>query len=262
MRGPVTSSRTRRNPPPRPGRCARGRGRGHVRRPAQGQAGQPWPPGRFTSRKLYPGLRCPNGPPHLKSWGQGLLPSGPHPGLREQRIPGVGALHNAGGWGKKVSRLNKEPEGGDSRAPPLPRSPAPEAPLAGVQPLSLPHAHRLRLLGTKPECRRPRFHKALAARLSRSGSGGGQKIQPVPCPDNTRPCPIPQLCGDEELSIQNPSQRAPCDKMGGGGAHQRTASSFLDTARIPSASLRPRVPTAPGLRGRTGTAPQAEGWPL
>lgn len=218
MRGRVTSSRTRRNPPPRPGRCARGRGRGHVRRPAQGQAGQPWSPGRFTSRKLYPGLRCPNGPPHLKSWGQGLLPSGPHPGFREQRIPGVGALHNAGGWEKKVSRLNKEPEGGDSQAPPLPRSPAPEAPLAGVQPLNLPHEHRLRLLGTKPECRRPRFQKALAARLSRSGSGGGQKIQPVPCPDNTCPCPIPQLCGDEELSIQNPPQRAPCDKIGGGGA--------------------------------------------
>lgn len=147
-------------------------------------SGRPAPASRpFHKQETVPGAAVSNGPPHLKSWGQGLLPSGTHPGLREERIPGSRGLRTIRGMGKES--LATEQRTGGRR---LPKAP-PQArlrPLAG-QPPSLSQAHRLRLLGTKPECRRPRFQKAGVARLSLPGSGGvrGQKIQPVQCPDNT-----------------------------------------------------------------------------
>lgn len=144
VRAPVTSSRTPEQSSPTAREVWQGEGP-WSRPPASAGSDRPAPVSQLLHKQetvLW--RRCPDGPPHLKSRAEGFLPSGTHWGLRGLRVREVGALHNVGGG--KVSRLNKEPEGGDSRAPPLPRSPFPEAPLAGVQPQSLPHPLRQRLL--------------------------------------------------------------------------------------------------------------------
>ena len=192
-----------------------------ARPPASAGSGRPAPASRpFYKQETVPGAAVSERPAPPEVVGPGASAQRNAPGAPRAADPWRRGFAQCGGMGKESLATEQRTEGGDSRAPPLPRSPAPEAPLAGVQPPSLSQAHRLRLLGTKPECRRPRFQKALGWRGSvcrGPGRGGGQKIQPVQCPDNTCPCPIPQLCGDEELSIQNPPQRAPCDKMGEGG---------------------------------------------
>lgn len=264
MRGPVTSSRARRNPPPRPGRCARGRGRGHVRRPAQGQAGQPRPPGRFTNRKLYPGLRCPNGPPHLKSWGQGLLPSGTHPGLREQRIPGVGASHNAGGWGKKVSRLNKEPreetpEPRPSRGARLQKPLSQESsPQAFPRRTDCASSEQNRSAGDLGS--RKRWGGAAQSVGVRAGVGG-RKSSPFSA--QTTPVHARFRNGAETRSCQSKihPKEPPVTKWGRGDAPKnclqlpRHCTHPISISPLPGAHC-------PRAEGRTGTAPQAEGWPL
>ncbi|XP_043762822.1 basic proline-rich protein-like [Cervus elaphus] len=86
------------------------------------------------------------------------------------------------------------------------------------------------------------------ARPSRSGSRGGQKTQPVPCPDNTRPSPIPQLS-------------PPLTKQGGGEAPKNCLQPPRHSTHPISISPPPAA-HCPRAEGRTGTAPQAEGWAL
>lgn len=108
---------------------------------------------RFHKQETVPGRLGPDGRPHLKPWGRGLCSRGTHRGQLLQQVLRVGALHNRG-KGRKVSRLNKEQEGGDSRAPPLQGAQL-QKPLSGVQPPSLPHPLRQRQLRIHPMDRAP-----------------------------------------------------------------------------------------------------------
>lgn len=132
-----------------------------------------------------------------------------------------GQLCTIGGKGEKVSRLNKEAEGGDSAAPPLP----------GAQlqkPLSLessPRAFPIRFGSAYSGCTR-------VANTQVRESGGvarptqrEEEAQPAPCPDNTRP----------GLSTQEaPPHRTPVTKWGKGTP--RIVESLLDSPSIPPAS--------------------------
>lgn len=214
--------------------------------------------GQFHKQETVPERRCPDSRPTW-SRGGGASPRTKHLGQLQQWVLGW-ALCTVGGRGEKVSRLNKEAEGGDSWAPPLPGSPALETPFAGVQPPSLPHRLRQSLLQIHPSGKTViRESSSVAWPVSR-----GTEFRPTPCPDNTPPstdAQLPQLCWAPELSIQEaPPQQAPVTKWGGGGATKELSSASLtlySSLQHFSASS-----AHPPAEGRTGVAPGAEEWVL
>lgn len=180
----------------------------------------------FHKQETVPGQRAAvsPGPAPPEAVGRGASARWKHRGQQPQRVLGVRALHNRGGR-EKVSRPNKEPEGGDSGAPPLPG--------ARLQkPLSLessPRAFPIRFGSAYSGCtlttKTPVRASEGVVRPTQGGTDQG--------PDNTRPttdAPAPQLCGDPGLSMQEaPPQRNPRDKMRG----QRILWSLLDSPPSP-----------------------------
>lgn len=196
--------------------------------------------GQFHKQETVPERRCPDSRPTW-SRGGGASPRTKHLGQLQQWVLGW-ALCTVGGRGEKVSRLNKEAEGGDSWAPPLPGSPALETPFAGVQPPSLPHRLRQSLLQIHPSGKTViRESSSVAWPVSR-----GTEFRPTPCPDNTPPstdAQLPQLCWAPELSIQEaPPQQAPVTKWGG-GCNQRIVFSLPDSLLLSPTFFRLQCPS-------------------
>lgn len=164
MRGPVPSARMPLESSPKAKEVWQGRDCGHVRWPALGQTGQSQLR-RFTNRKRSAGGGVPtvyqSTPPEAAR--RGLLSGdctrpGQERGKLLQWVLGVGYC-TIGGRGEKVSRLNKEPEGGDSRAPPRRRIPAPETPSLNAQPPSFPLTLPQSQLLKYPLCQTPQSER-------------------------------------------------------------------------------------------------------
>lgn len=224
-----------------------GRGRGHVRRPGTGSDGPAPISLPFHKQETVPGQRAAvsRGPAPPGAVGRGASARWKHRGQQPQRVHGVRALHNRGGR-EKVSRPNKEPEGGDSGAPPLPGARLQQPLSLESSPRAFPirfgSAHSGYIRMTKTPVRASKG----VARPTQGGTDQG--------PDNTRPtpdAPTPQLCGDPGLSIQEaPPQRNTRDKMRG----QKMVWSLLDSPPSPPASPQIQAPTPPGAG--------ADGWAL
>lgn len=155
------------------------------------------------------GRRCPEGPPHLTLRGKGLLPGGKHRGQRLQRVLGVRALHNRE-EGRESLATEQRTGGRRLRSPAPPGSPAPEAPLAGVQPPSLPHPLRQHLLRMYPNDKDPG---------PKERRGGGQKISVPTTP--VQPL-MPGSATVRSPGAVNSRGTTPANrgKMGGGGSKE------------------------------------------
>lgn len=222
-----------------------------ARPPASTGSGRPAPASRqFHKQETVAGAAVSerSAPPEVV--GPGASAQWNAPGAPRAADPWGKGFAQCGGMGKESLATEQRTGGRRLQGPAPPAEPGPEAPLAGVQPPSLPHPHQLRLLGTKPECRRPRFQKALGWRGPADwGPGEGRKSTP-PRAQTTPVHPrFHNYAETKSCQSKIHPKEPPSDKMGGWGGGTKELPPAFSTLHSSHQHLSaPRLPTAPGLR--------------